>query len=189
MAERVARGSTGDPQVSKRRRPWPRKVFDGLEKLLEGACLVFLAATVVVVAWQVLARYVTSSSTAWAPELAQVTFVWLALCAIPIGIRHGRHMSIDAWFAVTNRRVEQVVTTVASLIVVVVSLVLAFYGYRILDVTFTRQFPGLGIAAGWMYLAVPVSFVLCAVFGIEAWWDQLRGDSLGDHSPTSSTTV
>lgn len=166
-----------------------RRVLDALERLLEGVCVLAMALIVGAVSWQVLARYVTQASTAWAPEMAQIAFVWLALLAIPVGVRRSRHMMIDVWFAVRNPLVGKVISTIAMLVVVCVSLVLAYFGYKVLEVTMRRTLPGLDIAAGWMNLAVPVGFALCAIFAVEAWWDEMRGVRLADPDPTSHATV
>src|SRR5699024_5924373 len=72
-----------------------KKILDALEKVVMLAAVASLAVIVLTVVWQVIARYVTSQSTAWAPELAQTAFVWTALLAIPLGTRSGRHMLVD----------------------------------------------------------------------------------------------
>lgn len=166
-----------------------KRVLDVLEKLLEAACVLALSVIVLAVSWQVLARYVTQASTAWAPEVAQIAFVWLSLLAIPVGLRHGRHMLIDVWFSVPGRSFQTAVSTVSMLIVVGVSLVLAYYGWNVLEVAMRRTLPGLGISSGWMNLAVPVGFVLCAVYAVEAWWDGTRAHRLDDPDLTARATV
>lgn len=166
-----------------------RRVLDAAEKVASGVCVLALAVIVVAVSWQVVARYVTEASTAWAPELASLAFVWCALFAIPVGVRHSRHMLIDVWYGVRRRSVGMVVTTVAMVVVVVVCLVLAYFGYSVLSVAMQRTLPGLGVSAGWVNLAVPFGFVLSAVFAVEAWWDQLHRHRLEDSDTAHRATV
>lgn len=128
-----------------------------------------IVVVVLVVSWQVFSRYVTSSSTAWAPEAAQIAFVWAALLAIAIGVRQGKHMVVDAFSAVKTKTVDVVLNTFTTAVVVVISLVLAYYGLDSLSVSFRRTFPALGIATGWMHLALPVGFICCAIFATETW--------------------
>lgn len=156
-----------------------RKALDFLEKLIDGMQIALIALVVLTVCWQVLARYVTSVSTAWAPELAQMCFVWLAMLTIPLGVRHRSHMLLDVWGAAGETRLGQVLDVLAVVAVVVISGVISWFGLGVLEVTFKRTLPGLGIKAGWMYLAVPVGFVLCALFAVEAWWRGRLGSVVG----------
>lgn len=164
------------------------KALDWLERIVELVAVLALAVVVVAVSWQVIARYVTEASTAWAPELAQIAFVWCALLAIPIGVRRSKHLMIDVWFAVKNTWIQVAVSTAAAAIVVGVSATLAYFGYDMLGIAMSRKLPGLGIAAGWANLAVPVGFGLCVVFGLEAWWKDIRSRLKPDGGDPSEST-
>lgn len=142
-----------------------RSAVQGLRRYHVG-----LSAVVLVVSWQVFSRYITSASASWAPELAQLVFVWTALFAIAIGVRQRKHMVVDAFSAVKNRTVNAVLNTFSSAVVVAVSLTLAWFGYDSLAVSFRRDFPALGVSTGWMHLAVPIAFLACAIFAAEAWF-------------------
>ncbi|MFV0405881.1 MAG: TRAP transporter small permease [Propioniciclava sp.] len=166
-----------------------RKVLDILERICQVGAVVALVLVVIAVAWQVTARYVTQASTAWAPELAQIAFVWCSLLSIAIGVRHGRHMMIDVWSGVKNVWVQRAITTVAAVIVIGVSATIGYFGYNMLEVAMRRTLPGLGISAGWANLAVPVGFALCVIFALEVWWDEITGmptpaaDDTAAHAP------
>jgi len=146
--------------------------------------MIGIVVVVSVVSWQVFSRYVTATSAAWAPEVAQLAFVWSALLAIAVGVRQGKHMVVDAFTSVKGRTVNLVLNSVAAGVVVTVSLALAWYGYDSLSVSFRRSFPSLGIATGWMYLAIPVGFGCCAVFALEGWVrSTFRPKPVGEHEP------
>lgn len=155
-----------------------RAVEWGLEALYRTVLTVSVLGVVVVVlvvSWQVFSRYVTESSVAWAPELAQVSFVWAALLAISVGVRQGKHLVVDAFLAVKSHVLNLALNTITTAVVVSVSLVIAWYGYDSLSVSFSRTFPGLGIPTGWMHLAAPVGFLCCAIFAIESWFKSTFG--------------
>lgn len=143
-----------------------RRVLDLVEKVVTAAAVAGLSLIVLTVVWQVVARYVTSQSTAWAPELSQTAFVWTALLAIPLGVRSGRHMVVDLWRG-RSERVQKAVFVLASVVVLVTCAVLAIFGIDMLGTSFQRSLPSLGISAGWQMLAVPVGFGLSFVFQLE----------------------
>ncbi len=152
-------------------------VLDTLYKVMMATAVLGLVLVVSVVSWQVFSRYVTSSSASWAPEVAQLAFVWTALFAIAIGVRQRRHMVMDAFTSVKSRGVDIVLNTFAAAAIVAVSAILTWYGFDSLSVSFRRVFPALGIATGWMHLAVPVSFGACVIFAIEGWVRTVFGRS------------
>ncbi|MGO3884916.1 MAG: TRAP transporter small permease [Mycetocola sp.] len=158
--------------------------------------VLLLAVVAISVTWQVIARYITSSSSAWTSELATNAFVWLAMFAIALGVRRGRHMKLDIWEFLPYRRwVSITVDTLAAIAVVAVLALLVVFGIEVLEPAFRRDLPGLGISYGWVALAVPVGCGLSLIFAIEAWVRTIRSpqdpDALPqrilfdeDHTPT-----
>lgn len=142
------------------------RVLDAVEKVVMVAAVVSLAVIVLSVVWQVIARYVTSQSTAWAPELSQTAFVWTALLAVPLGVRSGRHMLVDIWRG-RSEKLQKLMFTLASLAVMAVCATLVVYGIQMLETSFRRSLPSLGISSGWQMLAVPIGFGLSFVFQLE----------------------
>ena len=80
------------------------RLLGRLDLAVQMLCILLLGVVIVGVMWQVLARYVTRDSTAWTAELASYAFVWLAMLAIALGVRRGRHMVLDIWEYVRYRR-------------------------------------------------------------------------------------
>lgn len=162
-------------------------VLEALYRTVLTMSILGVVVVVLVVSWQVFSRYVTESSVAWAPELAQVAFVWAALLAISVGVRQGKHLVVDAFLAVKSHVLNLVLNTITTTVVVSVSLLIAWYGYDSLSVSFTRTFPGLGIRTGWMHLAAPVGFICCAIFAVESWFKSTFGsDSRPDRQGYAS---
>lgn len=143
-----------------------KRALDVLEKLVMYAAVGTLGIIVLTVVWQVVARYVTSQSTAWAPELAQTAFVWTALLAIPLGVRSSRHMLVDIWRG-RSERIQKIVFTIASVVVMVICLTLVVYGIEMLGTSSQRSLPSLGISSGWQMVAVPIGFGLSFIFQLE----------------------
>lgn len=157
-------------------------ILDALYKAILTVAVLGIVAVVVVVSWQVLSRYVTSTSAPWAPEAAQLAFVWSAVLAIAIGVRQHSHLVVDAFSSVNSKTLNIVLNTITAAVVVAVSLVLVWYGLDSLSISFRRTFPSLRIAQGWMHLAIPVGFACCAVFALEAWIRRTFGQDPAGHS-------
>jgi TRAP-type C4-dicarboxylate transport system permease small subunit len=150
---------------------WIDRILSGLDRVLQVICVVLLGVVVFAVSWQVFSRYITASSASWTVELASYAFVWLAMIAIALGVRRGRHMVLDIWEYVPYRRwLMRVLETVTAVIVVAVLAALVWFGFEALPPSFRRNSPGLGVPFGWVALAVPVGAAFSLIFAIEAWW-------------------
>ncbi|MGF3057095.1 TRAP transporter small permease [Microbacterium sp. YY-01] len=174
------------------------RIMNGLDKAVQWLCVVFMALVVFAVSWQVLARYVTRASSSWTVDLAALAFVWLSMFAIALGVRQGRHMVLDIWEFFAHRRwLTVLITTVASLLVLLTIAALVWYGFQALPSAMRRTMPGLGVPFGLVSLAVPVGSILCAIFAVEAWVrtvmnKDLEADPLPSHiifQPAGETVV
>lgn len=154
---------------------WIDKGLDSFDLVLQILGILLLGSVAISVTLQVFSRYITQSSIPWTAELASYSFVWLSMIAIALGIRRGRHMVLDVWEYLPDRRwLAITIETVAAAVVAAVLILLAWYGSQGLGAAFNRTLPGLGIAYGWVTLAVPVGSVVALIFAIEAWWKRIH---------------
>ncbi len=161
------------------------KVLDKIDLALQILCVALLVVVTASVVWQVIARYVTRASSSWTVELASYAFVWLAMLAIALGVRRGRHMVLNVWEYVPYRKwLTVLIETVAAIIIVGVLAALVWYGFQALAPSWRRNSPGLGISYGWVSLAVPVGSAFSLLFAIEAWWRLIHAPKDVDPLPT-----
>lgn len=154
---------------------WIGRGLHWLDLILQVLGVLLLGIVALSVALQVFSRYITQSSIPWTAELATYSFVWLAMIAIALGVRRGRHMVLDIWEYLPYRRwLAVTIETVAAAVVVLVLVLLIWFGSQGLSAAFNRSLPGLGISYGWVSLAVPVGSALALVFAVEAWWKRIR---------------
>ena len=151
------------------------RILTTLDRIVQWACVVALSIVTIAVSWQVITRYVTRDSASWTLEVAALAFVWLSMLAIALGVRQGRHMVLDIWEYVPERRWLRItITTIASALVLATLVALTIFGFESLPATMSRTMPGLDLPFGLISLAVPVGSAIAAIFAIEAWWKLVR---------------
>ncbi len=67
-----------------------------LIRLVEGGTAALLLAEVLIIALQVVSRYVLNSSIPWTEEFARVLLIWLMLCGGVVALHRGEHTRITA---------------------------------------------------------------------------------------------
>jgi TRAP-type C4-dicarboxylate transport system permease small subunit len=136
----------------------------------------------VVMAAQVVSRYVFNSSLFWADELAVWGLGWLVMLAC-VGLAwHGRHVQVPMVLLATPLRVRVPLIVLSKVLTVAFLLLLAWYGWQVFDAGFHRRSPGLGISTRWLKLAIPVSASLMALVVAIATAHDLAAWRRGDRS-------
>jgi TRAP-type C4-dicarboxylate transport system permease small subunit len=130
---------------------------------------------------QVIARYVANAPTVWSEELAISIFVWVAMLAIPLGLRRGEHLTLDIISKRLKPAANKMLSVVIAVLIIVTLAAIAYFAIRLVPAA-DRQLlagiaGGLGIQAkvSWVYLAVPVGFSFGILFTVDRLIALLRG--------------
>ena len=76
-------------------RPLVSRLADWAETATRPVCVVAFAIMIVVVFYEVVARFVFSRPTFWSEPLAHMVLVWVVLMGFSLGTRHREHIRID----------------------------------------------------------------------------------------------
>ncbi|MEZ5450063.1 MAG: TRAP transporter small permease [Thiolinea sp.] len=150
------------------------KWLDYLSKtvvFLGGIALVVLVA---ITGWQVWGRYILNDTPTWAERLSLLLILIVSLPLAAIGLRENFHISINA---LTDRLPEswrQRLELFNTFVLLGFGAAMAWYSWILVDGTWNRKIPLLGVPQGVQYLPLVVCGVLIVVFMLERLWGQLR---------------
>jgi TRAP-type C4-dicarboxylate transport system permease small subunit len=123
-------------------------------------------ATVLIVFFEVLLRYVFQAPLVTSVELARLGFVWSCFLGAALGVKRGSHIRFVFFL-------EKCGPVAGGLLQLGVSvLCAAFFGFLILKgIEMTQRvydtfFPALGFSQLWLYLPLPVSAAFMLVHGL-----------------------
>ena len=131
------------------------------EKII--AVLIFVM--VVMVAAQVLGRYVFHSSLSFTEEIVRYLFVWATFIGAAAAVRGGRHLSISSGIRLLPASVRRWNGVLCWTGAAVFATVLVVYGIRVvsLQIRTGQTTAALGFPMWIVGLAIPVSAVLLMV--------------------------
>jgi len=157
------------------------KTLNWLDNLLRRLLIGLMAAIVLVVCWQVFSRFVLASPSSMTEEIARALLLWIGLLGAAWAYRTGQHLGLDlltrklsvCW----QRRVALLLT---ALVVLFAVAVLVAGGGALVQLTYQldQMSAALGIRIAWIYLVLPLSGVLIAIYGCCQLWCLWRGDAL-----------
>jgi len=123
-------------------------------------------ATVLIVFFEVLLRYVFRAPLITSVELARLGFVWSCFLGAALGVKRGSHIRFVFFL-------EKCGPVGRALLQLGVSLLCtAFFGFLVgkgVDMTqrvYETFFPALGFSQLWLYLPLPLSAVIMLIHGV-----------------------
>jgi TRAP-type C4-dicarboxylate transport system permease small subunit len=131
-----------------------------------GLAAALVGIVVVMVCWDVLARNLGGMSLPWIVEVTEYALPVATLAAAPWLLWRNQHVRLDILGALLSRPAQRHVDRAASALGLVVSLLMAWYAWRML--ADSRQAGSLVMKAlvfpeWWLYVPVPICFALLSL--------------------------
>ncbi|QHZ48465.1 TRAP transporter small permease [Bacillus sp. NSP9.1] len=139
------------------------KALRWLDKHFEEYLLIFLSCfTVVVIFIQVFMRYVLSSSLVWSEEIARYAFIWMIYIGVSYGVKKNKHLAVDAFAMLFERRGELIIGIIANSLFLVFAVTVSYFGLEIMMLV-TRESAAIQLPLGWVYAAPVVGLALTSI--------------------------
>ena len=158
---------------------------DTVDRWLERALVLLMAAMVVNVLWQVATRYLLRSPSSFTEELARYLLIWVGLLGACHALRHRMHVAIE----VATERLDPIGrrrTALAALgLVAAFALAVMGIGGALLvrlTLRLEQTSAALGIPLGYVYLALPVAGSLILFYSVAAGYEILGGGNRSEPS-------
>ena len=117
------------------------KFLDVLEKVEKAILAVTVGIMVIIIAYQVIMRYIFAHANSWSEELARYLFIYDVMIGAAIAIRRNSHLQID--------------------------ILLLSYSITLVQTGARTMSAGLGIPMSIPYSCMPVGIVLMLLTSIE----------------------
>ena len=140
---------------------------NGLNKVLEFICCVLLALMTIFATWQVASRYVFSNPSTVTEELVLICFVWMGLLGAAYLFGKQEHMAMTFLFDKLSEKNQTKVKLFYEVIIMAFAvLVLVFGGWNMSQLSMGQLSSSLQIPMGYIYLALPLSGTITAIYNI-----------------------
>lgn len=150
------------------------RICDAATRVAEALSGAMFLCLIVAVALQVLARNVLQAPMLWTSDVAQLLFSWLIFVGAAIGFRKGAHYAIDL-LPRSNPLLQTFLDWLGVLAALAVIYILVFKGWNLTMIRSSGEIQSLGVSRLWLYLPIPVSGALMALYLVEHVRALLRG--------------
>ena len=160
----------------------PDRSLKGTSRALLFGSALALAAMMAILTWQVFARYVLGNSPAWAEQTALILMIWMTFLGTASGIAEGFHIRIVEGVKSLKQPWRNRAVQAANLLVICAGLLILVLGSQLVGTTWTNSVPTLPLTRGMVYLVIPASGGLMALF---AAWKLIRGEEIEGSSASA----
>lgn len=138
-----------------------------VNKALEFVTVALLGFMVILGVWQIVTRYVFNKPSVLTEELLIYSFVWMGLLGAAYVFGKREHMRMSFFVEKFNENGQFYISFITEIAVMIFSaLVLVWGGMNIVSLGMGQISPSLGIAMGYLYIALPLSGVLTILYNI-----------------------
>mgnify|MGYP001624035145 FL=1 len=144
-----------------------KKLKQMIDKAVEWFSIALVIVMVLLVLWQVIARYLLNSPSSFSEALTRYLFVWLVLITSTYAFGSREHMYISA----LNDRLRGKIRTVVNILIEVLTIlfaacVMVFGGSIITRMQMVSLDSSLHIPMGVVYAVIPVCGVITVFYCI-----------------------
>ena len=153
-----------------------------IEKVLEGLCQVIrflvgvlIAALIVPVFMQVLARYTGIIPTyLWTEELAKFIFIWVVMLGSMVAVWEGTHFDVHVIPEANSPLGKLLQKGFVLVMVIVFAILFARYGIDYAKFGSIQSSVMMQINLLWVYITVPLAGFVWAVFALFRLWQVIH---------------
>lgn len=144
-----------------------KKVFDFVEKVIQFIVTAAMFVFILLVAVQVIWRYVLSNPLPWTEQAARYLFIWMLMLAMPILVRRKNNMAFDLLYNRFPVNVQKVIQIITLVLIGAFGVVYFIASMNLCIKAGNKTAIGLGIPIVWVYAAQPVGAGLLVLTALE----------------------
>jgi TRAP-type C4-dicarboxylate transport system permease small subunit len=143
-----------------------------IEKVGTFVAAATLTVALVVMAAQVVARYVLSDSLMWSEEVARYALIWSSMIGAAVAYRHGAHVAVTDFVVRLPPLLQALTVRAVHFMILGFSALLAWQSWTLTLRSFARHevTAALQVDIAWVQLALAVGAALIAIVALEAIW-------------------
>ena len=149
------------------------KTVDKINALLKVLLGVFVVVSLIVMAWQITARFVLNSPLSWSSELVSYLLVWITFIGAAVAVRYSKLIRLEFLFNLIKfpKKVEKGIRALASILTMVFCVIILIYSWEILEVVHAQKSSSMKIPMSIPYSAIPIGSFIMILNVIVAWLD------------------
>jgi TRAP-type C4-dicarboxylate transport system permease small subunit len=138
-----------------------------MNRAAEVVCAVMVLTMTLVVAAQVICRYLIEASLTWSEEASRYLLIWITFLGASTAFRRGMHTGFDAVVRALSPGARRAARVVTLLAIVTFVVIVGVKGMQLALFNMAQRSPAMRLPMGAVYLAIPTGCLLTLVYAAE----------------------
>ncbi|WP_066298440.1 TRAP transporter small permease [Bacillus sp. FJAT-29937] len=151
------------------------KLIQFINQTIRIVCITLIIIIIFTTFFQVIVRYLFSSSYTWVEETAIWSMVWIIFLGSVLGIVEDAHPKVDFFTNLLPSKAKGIVESFSNLVCAIVAALLGYYSIDLVQSNFHKISVGLQIPISILYLSLLIGSVLMALFFLVKAYESIRG--------------
>ncbi|MEB3101837.1 TRAP transporter small permease [Ferviditalea candida] len=134
-----------------------------INRVVEFLLFIFLSVMTIVVALQVLFRYVINEPLFWTEELARYLMIYIVYMGASVGVRWGSHVGFTFFVGRISPALAKWLAIIANLGLLAFTLNFIYYGLQIALQNYDQLSGAMEIPMTYLFMVLPISGVLIII--------------------------
>lgn len=143
------------------------KILDKVLWLVKQILIVLLAASIIIVAFQIFFRYLMNKPLNWSEQTARCIFIWITMLSVPCVFRAKGMIAFDLLVNALPAKVKLFVGILVECIVMFFAVCFFYYSIQLCIDTGARVMAGVKIPQNLIYISMPISMFLLVFVILE----------------------
>ena len=138
-----------------------------LKKAIDVLAVTLFCAMFIIVLLQIGFRYLLGDPLIWTEEQAQYLFIWVSFLGLLKAVSGGRHIAVTSLIERLGPKTTRTLKVFFELSAVIFGLILAYYGWKIMQRNWTVSTVTLFYPFAIVYVIVPAAAIALIVLSFE----------------------
>ncbi|MGI5965576.1 TRAP transporter small permease [Anaerotruncus rubiinfantis] len=148
--------------------------FSGLRKVETALAVISMVAFTAVAFLQVTFRVFLHNPLGWSEELCKFLFIWCTFIGAILVSADNGHFCVDFFVTKCSPVVQKILKYLSFALVALFSVILIYFGVKLMMSNTNRISPALGIQMSYIYTIFPINGVLVILHLIESIWKDAK---------------
>lgn len=146
-----------------------------IEKSLEYMVIITFIVLISVVFLQVFARFFLPKTPSWTEEASRLFFIYSVCFGAPLALKRGEYVRVDILVTMLPENLQDILDGIVYLILTVLFLILAYFGYIFGSLGFTQTSPAMRLPMYIPYMSIGISGLFLTIYGILKSIERFKG--------------
>lgn len=154
------------------------KAMDYVNRITGWIVAIMMAVMVVLISWQVYARFLGGESLTWSEEISRFIMVWSVMLGTALCLRRSQLIAVEFVPEIVGDKWRKVIKLITHILNSVFFFIITYYGWILAINLISQEAAASGLSMFWAYASLPVSgllmFLNTIVVVIELFGDEAQ---------------